>query len=68
VTYNFDPEQWLELQIKGVEARFTSGELDEAGKRAALREIDRRYEQMVSRLDGTYQIPARTLNDTGNGD
>ena len=58
MTYNFDPEGWLDRQRAAVEARRSLGELDEAGSTAALEELDRRYDQMVERLDGTYEIPA----------
>lgn len=57
MTYNFDPEQWLENQRAAVLARHERGELDDEGLAAALEELDRRYEEMLSRLDGTFTIP-----------
>ena len=57
MTYNFDPEAWLERQRAAVEARFAGGEIDDAAREAELGEIERRYEEMVARLDGTYEIP-----------
>ena len=58
MTYNFDPEAWLERQRAAVEARNARGEIDDAKLAEELEELDRRYDDMVARLDGTYAIPA----------
>ncbi|MGD8438908.1 MAG: hypothetical protein PVG53_00095 [Holophagae bacterium] len=57
MTYNFDPDGWLERNRTAIAARLERGEIDDADYRAALAELDRRYEEMVARLDGTYVIP-----------
>lgn len=57
MTYNFDPEHWLEIHQAAVRARRERGEIDDAALAAELAELDRRYDEMVSRLDGTYSIP-----------
>ena len=57
MTYNFDPDRWLEIQRAALEERLNRGEIDEAAFEAELGELDRRYDEMVSRLDGTYEIP-----------
>ena len=57
MTYNFDPDRWLEANRVALTARRERGEIDEAELDAALLELDRRYEEMVARLDGTYEIP-----------
>jgi hypothetical protein len=57
VTYNFDPEAWLERQHAVARARRERGEIDDAGLAAALEEAERRYDEMVARLDGTYELP-----------
>jgi hypothetical protein len=57
MTYNFDPDRWLENQRRAVEGRRERGELDEEACRRALEELERRYEEMVARLDGTFEIP-----------
>jgi len=56
MTYNFDPERWYEIQQAALEGRLQRGEIDakEAGEKRA--EIERRYEAMLDRLDGTYSI------------
>lgn len=57
MTYNFDPEAWLDRQRAALEARHDRGEIDAAALEAGLAELERRYEEMVARLDGTYEIP-----------
>jgi len=58
MTYNFDPERWLEAQRAVLEGRRDRGEIDVATFEAEILELDRRYEEMVARLDGTYEIPS----------
>ncbi len=57
MTYNFDPDRWYENQRALLEARRRDGDLDAYGFEEALRDLDRRHEEMVARLDGTYGIP-----------
>ena len=40
-----------------LEARFKAGEMNPQEYQDALSELDRRYDEMLKRLDGTYQIP-----------
>jgi len=63
MTYNFDPEKWLEAQRAVLEARRARGELCEADMEAAFRELDRRYDELVARLDGTYEISTRSRGE-----
>ena len=58
MTYNFDPDRWMEAHRAILEACRERGEIDDAEFEAELVELDRRYEEMVARLDGTYVIPA----------
>ena len=58
MTYNFDPDRWYEDHLALLERRHGEGELDDAALEAAVAQLDREYEAMVARLDGTYQIPA----------
>ncbi len=59
MTYNFDPERWHENQRALLEARHARGELNDEGLEKALEELEERYEQMLRRLDGTYQLPRK---------
>lgn len=56
MTYNFDPDRWLEAHRAVLETCRDRGEIDDAGLEAELLELDRRYEEIVARLDGTYEI------------
>lgn len=58
MTYNFDPEAWLERQLSALDARRGDSEIDTAAQAAEREELHRRYDAMVSRLDGTYEIPS----------
>ncbi len=60
MTYNFDPEQWLENQTRAVEAQHQRGEIDDAQRAQKLEELEDRYQDLVARLDGTYTIPSST--------
>lgn len=57
VTYNFDAERWLARQLELVADRHRRGELDEEACRREREAIELRYEQMLDRLDGTFQLP-----------
>jgi hypothetical protein len=57
MTYNFDPDRWYDDERGILEARFKAGEMDPQEYEDALCELDRRYDEMLKRLDGTYQIP-----------
>lgn len=57
MTYNFDPDRWYENHRALLESRKAAGELDPASFEAAIDELDREYDEMVRRLDGTYQLP-----------
>ena len=59
MTYNFDPDRWLESHRAVLEARRDRGELDQLEFEAAVAELERRYDEMVDRLDGTYSIPGK---------
>lgn len=57
MTYNFDPEKWYENHGRALLARRERRELDERAFAEALDELDRRFEEMLSRLDGSFQLP-----------
>jgi len=57
VTYNFDADQWYENERALLDARCKAGRMSEAEYTSALADLDRRYDEMLKRLDGTYQIP-----------
>ena len=57
MTYNFDPNRWYDDERDMLEARFNAGEMNPHEYEDALCELERRYDEMLKRLDGTYQIP-----------
>jgi hypothetical protein len=57
MTYNFDPDRWYENELAVLKARIKSGELKVKQFEDAVADLDRRYDEMLNRLDGTYQIP-----------
>ena len=59
MTYNFDADRWYENQKALLEARRERGEFSDAEFARAIEELDRRYDEMVARLDGTFQLPGR---------
>ncbi|MEJ2368956.1 MAG: hypothetical protein P8Z49_11580 [Acidobacteriota bacterium] len=56
MTYNFDPDQWYENQKAALAHQYQKGDLADEEYRNALEELERRYEDMVRRLDGTFRI------------
>jgi hypothetical protein len=56
VTYNFDPDKWLEGEQLRIEARLHSGEITADDAAAATEAAERRYEEMLARLDGTFPV------------
>jgi hypothetical protein len=57
MTYNFDPERWLTMRIARLDDQLRRGELGEPAYHLARAELERRYEAMIERLDGTYHLP-----------
>ena len=57
MTYNFDPDRWYENELAVLKERRKSGELNAQDYQQAVIDLDRRYDEMVVRLDGSYQIP-----------
>jgi hypothetical protein len=57
MTYNFDPDRWYENEISAVKAGYKTGKITAEEYRKALKDLDRRYEAMWKRLDGSYRIP-----------
>lgn len=60
MTYNFDSDRWYEQQLRLLEHRLQRGEIDETQYRAELDKLDERYDEMLSRLDGTYTLPVES--------
>ena len=57
MTYNFDPERWFEIEYSALECLHKKGDITDIEFEEACSDILQRYEEMLSRLDGTYQLP-----------
>lgn len=57
MTYNFDPERWYENEYSALMALYKKGDLTQIEFERACSDLLESYEEMVSRLDGTYQLP-----------
>ena len=57
MTYNFDPDQWYENQRKLLESQRSDGRIDEATLTARLEELERKYEEMLQRLNKPFELP-----------
>jgi hypothetical protein len=56
MTYNFDPDRWLDNELAVLEFEFKGGRLDESDYERQKDRLMDRYDDMVARLDGTYRI------------
>ena len=63
MTYNFDPDRWYQIRLAQLDERLASGEIGDEEYQTLLAELERRLEDMLQRLDGTYQIPHATASD-----
>ena len=57
MTYNFDPERWYENEYSALEVLYKEGKLSDTEFNKSRSDLVQRYEEMLSRLDGTYQVP-----------
>lgn len=57
MTYNFDPERWYEIRLARLDRRREAGEINDESYQIEVADLERRYEEMLQRLDGTFQIP-----------
>lgn len=57
MTYNFDPERWHENEYSALEILYKNGNITESEFQEQCSNLQKLYEEMLSRLDGTYQIP-----------
>jgi hypothetical protein len=57
MTYNFDPERWYENEYAVLEVLHKKGDLTDNKFEQACADLLERYEEMLTRLDGTYQLP-----------
>ncbi|MBI5578231.1 MAG: hypothetical protein HY895_03685 [Deltaproteobacteria bacterium] len=57
MTYNFDPDRWYDNERSAIELIRQREEWTDEAYEKALESLGQRYEEMIRRLDGTFQIP-----------
>jgi len=57
MTYNFDPDRWYDNELAMIRDRHRRGEISEEELEEEIQDLDRKYDEMWQRLDGSYQIP-----------
>lgn len=63
MTYNFNPDRWYDNERLVIDERFRSGKINAREYKDAIDDLDCRYDDMLDRLDGTYQLPAKSADD-----
>ena len=63
MTYNFDPDRWYDNERLAIDERFRSGKINDREYKTAIDDLDCRFDEMLERLDGTYQIPAKNPDE-----
>ncbi len=57
MTYNFDADAWYDRERAVIDAKRQRGELDDAALAAALEDLERRYDELIARLDKPFELP-----------
>ena len=58
MTYNFDPDRWYDDEYNLLEYERQKGRLTQAQFDMRVAALMDKYDEMIRRLDGTYQLPA----------
>ncbi len=56
MTYNFDADAWYDRERALLEAKRQRGELDDDALAVALEELERRYDELIARLDKPFEV------------
>lgn len=65
MTYNFDPDRWYDNEFSALRAKHRRGEFSGEELDEAIQNLDRKYDEMWQRLDGSYQIPGKNPGQKG---
>ncbi len=63
MTYNFDVDRWYENHRALLEHRRATGEIGQAEFETELERLGERYDEMLERLDGSFQLPGRDKDE-----
>jgi hypothetical protein len=61
MSYNFDADRWYDRERLRLDLQRERGEIDEAAYERLVADLDRRYDEMVGRLDRTFELPRHTV-------
>ena len=56
MTYNFDPDKWYDNELFLLQEKLKSSKITQSEYDAAVEILDKKLEEMWTRLDGSYQI------------
>jgi len=56
MTYNFDLDKWYNDELYILQSKLKHGEITDSGYDQAIESLGIKFDEMWSRLDGTYQI------------
>ncbi|MBC2703775.1 hypothetical protein [Desulfobacula sp.] len=56
MTYNFDLDKWYDSELYLIQLKLKTGEITQNEYDDAVEILDKKFEEMWKRLDGTYQI------------
>ncbi|GAB6909425.1 hypothetical protein JCM12296A_52690 [Desulfosarcina cetonica] len=58
MTYNFDPDRWLDNELAALDHARCQQKMTDAEYENRHAALMARYDAMLERLDGTYQLPS----------
>lgn len=56
MTYNFDPDKWLDIQMELLKKKLQEEVISREEYDIGVKELEERYHQMWKHLDGYFQI------------
>lgn len=57
MTYNFDPDRWYDGEFDLLERELKRDRLTQSEFDHKVEALTEKYDDMIRRLDGTYQLP-----------
>ncbi len=55
MTYNFDPDKWYDNELYLLQSKLKTDEITQNEYDETVEILDKKFEEMWKRLDGTYQ-------------
>lgn len=56
MTYNFDPDKWLDNEIAILQTRHKKGDLTQEELNLTVADLEKKHQEMWNRLDPSYRI------------